>query len=112
MAAITKNLIPAKYAEIVQTTQYTANNCKAVVNNFTATNISAGNVTLTINVVSPSGTAAADNRVIPARAIAPGECWTAPGMVGQVLEPGGFISTVASVASAIVIRASGVEIVS
>jgi hypothetical protein len=44
------------------------------------------------------------------RAIAPDECYTAPELVGQALEPGGFISTIASSAAALTIRASGREI--
>jgi hypothetical protein len=46
------------------------------------------------------------------RAIAPDETYTSPELVGQALEPGGFISTIASAATSLTIRASGREITS
>jgi hypothetical protein len=45
-----------------------------------------------------------------ARSIAPDETYTCPELVGQALEPGGFISTIASAATSLTIRASGREI--
>lgn len=110
MTVTVKNLIPAKQAENAQTTQYTAVNCKARIDKFTATNTTASNVTLTVNVVASGDSASASNAVLSARAIAPGETYTCPELVGQVLESGGFISTLAGTASALTIRASGVEI--
>ena len=41
---------------------------------------------------------------------APNETYTFPEIVGQVLANGGFISTIASAANALTIRASGREI--
>lgn len=110
MSVIVKTLIAAKQAENTQTTQYTAVNCKARIDKFTATNTSAGNVTLTVNIVTSGGSAGTNNAIVAARAIAPGETYTCPELVGQVLESGGFISTLAGTASALTIRASGVEI--
>lgn len=110
MGVLIKNLIPAKQAENAQTAQYTADNCKARIDKFTATNTSAAVVTLSVNLVPSGGTAGASNRVVSQRSIAPGESYTCPELVGQVLEPGGFISTLAGAASAVTIRASGVEI--
>ena len=45
--------------------------------------------------------------MVQTRTIAPGETYTCPELIGQVLEDGGFISTLASAASAITIMASG-----
>lgn len=110
MTVTVKNLIPPKQAEATQTAQYTALNCKARIDKFTVTNTSAANVTISVNLVPSGGAAGADNRVLSLRAIAPGESYTCPELVGQVLEDGGFISTLAGTAAALTIRASGVEI--
>lgn len=110
MSVLVKTLIPAKQAESSQTTQYTANLCRTVIDKFTATNTSAGNVTISINLVTSGGSAGVDNLIVDSRAIAPDETYTFPELVGQVLEPGGFISTIASAATSLTIRASGREI--
>jgi hypothetical protein len=111
MAVTVKTLIPAKQAEAVQTGQYTAVNCRAIIDKFTATNTSAGNVTISVNLIASGGIAGADNLIVDARAIAPNETYTFPELVGQVLDPGGIISTIASAATSLTIRASGREIV-
>ena len=110
MAVIPKLLIPAKQAEAVQTAQYTATAVKAIIDKFTVTNTSAGNVTLSVNLVAASGTAGVSNLILDTRAIAPDETYTCPELVGQVLEAGGFISTLASAATSLTIRCSGREI--
>ena len=110
MAVSIKVLIPAKQAENAQTTQYTATNCKAIIDKFTATNTTAGNVTISVNLVTAAGSAATSNLIVDTRAIAPDECYTMPELVGQALESGGFISTIASAAGALTIRSSGREI--
>ncbi len=111
MAVTVKTLISAKQAEAVQTGQYTASNCRAIIDKFTATNTSAGNVTLSVNLIPFSGAAGVGNLIVDARAIAPNETYTFPELVGQVLDPGGIISTIASAATSLTIRASGREIV-
>jgi P pilus assembly chaperone PapD len=110
MAVQVRVLIPPKQAENVQTTQYTAVNAKAIIDKFTVTNTTTNNVTISVNLVNSGGSASASNLVIDARAVAPDETYTCPELVGQVLEPGSFISTIASTGSALTIRASGREI--
>jgi hypothetical protein len=110
MGVTVRVLIPAKQAENSQTTQYTATNVKAMIDKFTATNTSAANVTLSVNLVASGGSASAANLIVDARTIAPDETYTFPELVGQVLEAGGFISTIASAATSLTIRASGREI--
>jgi hypothetical protein len=109
MTVTAKTLIESKQMEAAQTTQYTAVNCKAVVDKFTATNTSAANALISVNLVTGGGSASANNLVVDSRAIAPNETYTFPELVGQVLESGSFIST-AGTASALTIRASGREI--
>lgn len=110
MTVKVKVLIPAKQAENVQTDQYTANNCKTIIDKFTATNTSANNVSISVNLVTSSGSPSAVNIIVDARNIAPNETYTFPELVGHSLEAGGFISTIASAATSITIRASGREI--
>ena len=110
MTVSIKVLIPAKQAESSQTTQYTAVNCKAIIDKFTITNTSAGTVTISVNLVTSGGSPSASNLVMDSRAIAPDETYTCPELVGQALESGGFISTIASAATSLTIRASGREI--
>lgn len=110
MAVQIKVLIPAKQAENAQTTQYTAVNAKAIIDKFTATNTTTGNVTISVNLVAGGGAAGVTNLIVDARSIAPDETYTFPELVGQALEPGGFISTIASAATSLTIRASGREI--
>jgi hypothetical protein len=110
MSVLVKTLIPSKQAEGSQTTQYTAVNCKTIIDKFTATNTSANNVTISVNLVTSGGSAGVSNLVVDSRAIAPDETYTFPELVGQVLESGAFISTIASAATSLTIRASGREI--
>jgi len=110
MAVILKNLIPAKVAENSQTTQYTASACKAILDKCTVTNPTAGAVPFSCNLVPLAGSASAANLIISAKSIAAGETYRCPELVGQVLEQGGFISTLAGSAAALTIRCSGREI--
>ena len=110
MSVTVKTLIPAKQAENTQTTQYTAVNCKTIIDKFTVTNTSANNVTISVNLVTTGGSPGASNLIVDSRAIAPDETYTFPELVGQVLEPGSFISTIASAATSLTLRASGREI--
>lgn len=107
MTVTVQNIIPAKQAENAQTAQYTSDGAKTLIDKFTATNVSGTNVDLSVNLVPNAGAASSSNLVVQTRTIAPGETYTCPELVGQVLEDGGFISTLASAASAITIRASG-----
>ena len=105
-----KNIIPRKQAENAQTTQYTATNCKTVIDKFSATNTTAGAVTISVNLVVLGGSAATSNLIVQAKSLAAGECYTFPELVGQSLEPGGFISTLASAATSLTISSTGREI--
>ena len=110
MAVTVKNLIPRKQAEGAQTTQYTAVNCKTIIDKFSVTNTTGAPVNFSVNLVLLAGAAAAANLIISAKAIAAGECYTCPELVGQTLEAGGFISTLAGAAASLTISASGREI--
>jgi hypothetical protein len=110
MAVATRVLIPAKIAENAQTTQYTATSVTAIIDKFTATNYSATAATISVNIVTVSGSAGNDNLIVKTKTLQPSETYTFPELVGQVIASGGFISTIAGTATAINIRASGREI--
>ena len=110
MTVTAKVLIPAKIAEASQTTQYTATNVTAIIDKFTATNYSASAATISVNIVTSGGSAGNDNLITKTKSLQPGEVYTFPEIVGQILAPGGFISTIAGTATSINIRASGREV--
>lgn len=110
MTVTVKVLVPAKIAEASQTTQYTATNVTAIIDKFTATNYSAATATISVNLVTSGDTAGNANLITKTKTLQPAEVYTFPELVGQVLAPSGFISTIAGTASAINIRVSGREI--
>ena len=108
MSITTLVLIPAKQAEIAQTTQYTVPALtKVIIDKFTGTNTTGGPVTLSINLVVSGGAAAATNLIVQLRTLAAGETYTFPEVVGHALAAGSFISTIASAATSITIASSG-----
>ena len=110
MTVVLKVLIPAKTAEATQTTQYTANGVNAIIDKLTATNYSSSAATISVNLVTAADTAGNQNLIVKTKTLQPTESYTFPEIVGHVLAPGGFISTIAGTGSAINIRASGREV--
>lgn len=110
MTVTVKVLVPAKYAENTQTTQYTSNGVTTLIDKFTATNISGSAATISVNLVTTAGTAGNTNLITKTKTLQPAEVYTFPELVGQVLSAGDFISTIAGTASAINIRVSGREV--
>ena len=110
MTVTAKNLVPAKTVEATQTTQYIANGVTTIIDKFTATNYSGASATISVNLVTPTGTASDDNLIVKQRTLAASETYIFPELVGQILPSGGFISTIAGTASAINMRVSGREV--
>lgn len=110
MPIIAKNIIPAKNAENVQTTQYVATNVTTIIDKFTATNFSSGAVNVSVNLAAAGEATGNSNLIVKTRTLQAGETYTFPEIVGHILPSGGFISTLASAAAAVNIRASGREI--
>jgi hypothetical protein len=110
MTVTVKVLVPAKIAEATQTTQYTATNVTTIIDKFTATNYSATAATLSVNLVTGADTAGNQNLIMKLKTLQPSETYTFPELVGQVLSPSAFISTIAGTASAINMRVSGREV--
>ncbi len=110
MTVQVKVLVPGKTVENTQTTQYTATNVTAIIDKFTATNYSATAATISVNLVTTSGSAGNNNLITKTKTLQPAEVYTFPELVGQVLANGDFISTIAGTASAINMRVSGREV--
>ena len=110
MTVTVRVLVPSKQLEATQTTQYTATNAKAIIDKATVTNTDTVNRTFSVNLVTSGGSAGNSNLVIDERTVVPGETYLCQELVGQALESGGFISTVASAATALTLRVSGREI--
>jgi hypothetical protein len=110
MTVTVRVLVPAKIVENTQTTQYTATGVTAIIDKFTATNYSATAATISVNLVTTSGTAGDLNLITKTKTLQPSEVYTFPELVGQVLNTGDFISTNAGTATAINMRVSGREV--
>jgi hypothetical protein len=110
MTVTVKVLVPGKTVENTQTTQYTASNVTTIIDKFTATNYSATAATISVNLVTSSGSAGNINLITKTKTLQPAEVYTFPELVGQVLGNGDFISTIAGTASAINMRVSGREV--
>jgi hypothetical protein len=110
MTVTVKVLIPAKIAEATQVTQYTATGVTTIIDKFTATNSNSAAATISENLVTVADTAGNQNLITKTKTLQPAEVYTFPELVGQVLAPSGFISTLAGTATAINIRASGREV--
>jgi hypothetical protein len=100
-------LIPAKTAEATQTDQYTSTGLTTIIDKFTATNYSAAAATISVNLITSGDLSGNSNLIVKTKTLQAAETYTFPELVGQVLAPGGIISTIAGTASAITIRASG-----
>ena len=110
MTVTVKVLVPAKNVENSQTTQYTATGVTAIIDKFTATNYSASAATISVNLVTVSGSASNSNLITKTKTLQASEVYTFPELVGQVLGVGDFISTIAGTATAINMRVSGREV--
>lgn len=110
MTVTVKVLVAPLQMQATQTTQYTATAVKALIDKATVTNTDTVSRTFSVNLVTSGGSAGNSNLVIDDKTIVPGETYLCPELVGQALEPGGFISTIASAATALTLRVSGREI--
>lgn len=111
MTVSAKPLFEALQAQNAETTQYTTPaGTRTIIDKFTGTNTSGAAANLTIKLVASGGAAGAANTIVSSKTLQAGETYTFPEVVGHVLNAGGFISTLASVAASITIRASGREV--
>lgn len=110
MSVTAKSLFAPLQAPNANTTLYTANAVRTIIDKFTGTNTTAGAVTLTVFLVAAAGAAGVTNEIVAVRSLAANECYTFPEIVGHVLNAGDFIVVSASAAASITVRASGREV--
>ena len=110
MPIIAANIIPAKNMENTQTAQYVSDGVTTIIDKFTATNFSSGMVNVSVNLTVAGTAAGNSNLIVKTRTLQPGETYTFPEIVGHILPSGGIVSTLASAAAAVNLRASGREI--
>ena len=106
MAVTPAALIQPKFASTTATNEYAAQS-RVIVDKFTATNVGAGAVALTLWVVPVAGSVGNDNRIVSMRLIAPNETLIVADMAGHVLENGASIWAWAAAGSSLVLYASG-----
>jgi len=109
MGTTPKNLIPSAQLTASAATIYTATNVKTRIDKFTCTNNDTVARTITIHLINSGGTAGDDNKIINAKSLAAGECYTCPEIVGHWLNASQFIQGLADVAAKVTVRASGIE---
>lgn len=111
MAVTPVVLIAAKNVEASQTTQYTVpDGVTTIIDKFTVTNYDTAVRTISVNIVASGGSTGNDNLIIKSKSIQASECYNFPELVGMVLTAGMFISTIASSATKLNMRASGREV--
>lgn len=110
MAVSFKNIISPKQVESTQTVQYTAIGVKCIIDKFTVTNTSTSNVSISVNLIPLAGAASNSNLIVKTKTLVPSEVYLFPEIVGQIIEPNGVISTIASSASSLTLTASGREV--
>ena len=110
MTVTPKTLVASKQMEATNTTQYTATLCKALIDKATVTNTDTVNRSFSVNLIQSGGSATNANLIIDDRTVVPGETYNCPELIGHELDPGAFISTIASAATSLTLRISGREI--
>ncbi len=110
MTVTAKGLVPAKQLENALTTQYTANGVRAIIDKVTILNTSAGTVSFSAHIVPASGSASDSNQIVKARMLQPGETYSCYELVGQVMNAGDQLVTIASAATSLTMRVSGREV--
>lgn len=110
MAVTPKVLFHGVNAGTATTTNYVATNCKTIIDKYTAANYGGSTVTLSVYMVQSGSAAASSNIVSVTKSLAIAETYTFPEVVGQMLEAGGGLVSVASAQTSISIRAAGREV--
>lgn len=110
MAAVGKALSFGSQIAASATTYYTATNVAARIDKCTVSNTGAAARTFSIYLVPSAGAAGVTNQIIVTRSINIGETYTCPEIVGHWLNAGQFLAAIASTASELTLRVSGIEV--
>lgn len=110
MTITAKCLIESKFAANSDHTEYPAFTGHTIIDKFTATNTDGSSQTISVNIIPSGGSVGASNLITSALSITAGASVDLPELKNHILNPGDVISCVASIASKVVIRASGREV--
>lgn len=111
MAVTIKTLFSARYLTNTNQNLYVSpDGTTGVVTAIVANNQSASEATVTFHIVLSGETAQDSNQIVSAKRIPPGESYGLPEIRGQAIQDGAILVGVCSENSAVVVRASGVEI--
>lgn len=110
MTVVSKPFFQAQYVANTNQFVYRAEDVTGKVEAATATNMGATDATITIFAVETGGAPGASNTIVDTQRVRPGATYLMPELRGQTFGVGDEIHAVASVASAIVLRISGLEI--
>ena len=111
MPVTVRKIIERKRVAANQTEQYLASGVKMIIDKFTVTNTTTAAVTFSCNLPNSGDEVSDDNLVVDTVNVPAHESYLCPELVGQSLEVGDSISTIADTASALTISASGREII-
>ena len=115
MATVYFNIIPSKLMESSQAEQFVvsapqANTVQVVLDACVVTNIGSVAATFNFNLIPNNGSVSTSNRLINQKRLEPGESYLCPELLGQVLEEGAVISTLASASNTLAFSLSGRQI--
>ncbi len=112
MTSTTKVLIPHQDVPNATATAYASPTAGkgTWIDKFTATNHTAGALTMSVHLVPSGGSALPENIVVSDKALAANETYIFPELVGKFLAPGDFIAWVASAAASISSGSNGREL--
>lgn len=109
MTTTPRVLRQGKTLEDTPTTQYTATNCKAIVDGCSLVNYGAGAITFSMNLVVSGGSAGSENLIIKDRSVAAGATDLLPELRGRRFDAGDFLVTDTSAGATVAFRMEGRE---
>lgn len=111
MSVVARVLISSQYVLNDDSTEYTAPaSTRTIIDKVTVTNVTGGAVTVSIYLIPSGGAVDDEYKIIDTKSIAANTTEDLTDLKNHVLDTGDFISTIASAADSIVIRASGREV--
>lgn len=113
LAITPKCLAESQYALNSASSVYTAPTATVtIIDKFTATNTTSSAATITVYLVPTGNSAGTSNAIVSALSIGGNTVTDLTQLQNQILNAGDFISVVSNTSSAIVVRASGREVLS
>jgi hypothetical protein len=110
MTVTAKNLVEGRSVPDVDTNVYAAPaNTTTIIDKITSANYDTASRVITIGIVA-AGNSVSDIYYIAKRTLAAKETYIWPEVVGQILNPGDYVTAIASQADTINLRISGREI--